>query len=466
MMTYDADKVKKIKSVTLFGLLPYIRLFRSNPLEGFTRLTKKKGDFFKISLFGQELYFVNKPEYIEHILKENYLNYPRAHTLEPFADLLGEGLFRSEDELWKKMQKTLRPAFHQKQIQQYFTTIVEEATDFWEQNFPLQEKSTVANIELEMKRLTLKVSSRLLLSPQLEINTDPVIDALSDIMESADLAHHTRHKLKVALSRTLPLNRKTPRIVREAFDYLQGLAQQILEEFFTKEAEKGVFLQLLYDAYKAGEINVDQAVHEIKTMFFASFDTVAGGLTWALYSIDKVPGLRKRLEEEVDLVFPDGTIQMDDLPKLKLLTQTIKESLRLYPPAWSFHRVSLREDIIDGYVIPRNAWLMISPFTLHRNETLWPEPEKFDIDRFANEDDSLPVRYDYLPFGQGPHICIGNRLALFEMTIILATILQRSRISFRLKGKPVFKSFAILQSTELILNTISSRQGRKAAPKK
>lgn len=119
----------------------------------------------------------------------------------------------------------------------------------------------------------------------------------------------------------------------------------------------------------------------------------------------------------------------------------------------------MREDVIDRYYIPRNAWIMMSPYTLHRNEKYWDQPEKFDPDRFKNEDNVFPERYDYISFGQGPHMCIGHQMATFEMKTILALLLKRYRIAFKLKTKPVFRSTAILQSKNLILNVVSRRNG-------
>ncbi len=458
MATFDKDKLKKIPTAGLFSFIKLYRLFHTNPLEGFQRLTEKYGEFFKVELLGQEMFIVNNPEYIQYILKDNYVNYQRAHSLELFAELMGKGLFSAEHELWVKMKKTLSPAFHQKQIESNFSTILEESLDYISKNIEPSNDDVIINMELEIKRLTLKISAKLFLSPQLEINTDPIIDALNDIFESADVPSHIRHKVKMAVSRRLPISIRKKKHVAEALEYLNGLAQQIVEEFFNERSEKSFFLQLLFDAYKANEIDVDQAIDEIKTLFFAGFETIAAGITWTLYSIDKEPGLRKQLEAEIDRVMPDGILTVEKLNEFKLLYQTIKESLRLYPPAWSFHRIAMNEDVIDGYYIPKNAWIMISPYTMHRNEKYWKNPKKFDITRFENEENSIPVRYDYIPFSQGPRISIGSRLALFEMSIIIPLIIQKYRVQFRTKKPPVFLSTAVIHSKNLILNHITRRK--------
>ncbi len=459
MTAFNKDELKPIRKVSLFSLLRYAFLFRSNPLEAIARLARQQGDLFKIGVLGQELFFINNPAYIRHVLQDNYLNYPRAHTLEPFRELIGNGLSRADDDLWKKMFATLSPAFHEKQVETHFTGVVDETLDYFDTHLEPGEANTVVNIEFEMKRLSLRIASKIMLSPQLEIHTDPVIDAIDDIMQSADLRNHTRNKIRVAVSRKIPFGRSRSKIVTEAFEYLNGLGQQIIEEFFNASSEKSMFLTLLYNAYHRGEITIDQALDEIKTLLFAGYNTVAEALTWTLYSIDKVSGLRKQLEAEVDRVIPDGNLTMEKVSELTVLGRTIKESMRLYPPVWSLHRVALREDVIDRYYIPRNAWIMMSPYTLHRNEKYWDQPEKFDPDRFKNEDNVFPERYDYISFGQGPHMCIGHQMATFEMKTILALLLKRYRIAFKLKTKPVFRSTAILQSKNLILNVVSRRNG-------
>lgn len=460
MKISESSGLENIPKVSLFSILRFGFLFRSNPIEAFVRLARKKGDLFRLSLFGQYLYFVNRPECIKQVLSDNYTNYPRAHTLEPFSDLLGDGLFKADDDIWQKTRPFIEPAFHKQNVEGAFQTIISETAEFFDTQIAIKDRTAVVNIELEMKRLALRISTKILLSPRLEINADPIIDALADIMEAADISHQTRRKMRVAISRKFPMQRQKSRIVADGEEYIHGLVEHIIEEFFAPNAERGYFLETLYRAYKKNEVTIDRVITETINLFFTGFDPVAEALTWTLFAIDKTPGLRKKLEEEVDGVFPDGQLTYHGISNLPLLEQVIKESLRLYPPVWSLHRIALREDILGNVLIPRNAWIMICPFALHRDPELWPEPAAFKPERFANDKNSFS-RYDYLPFGNGPHSCIGQEMAFYEIAIVMAMLLQRYRISFRIRTKPLFKSTAVLQAKELMLNNISRRVDSK-----
>src|SRR5947209_2042761 len=117
----------------------------------------------------------------------------------------------------------------------------------------------------------------------------------------------------------------------------------------------------------------------------------------------------------------------EDLPKLPYAVQVFKEALRLYPPAYILARTAIEDVWIDGYKINKNAAVIISPYLLHRNPEIFPEPEKFDPDRFSPEREHQIPRYAYLPFGVGPRVCIGNQFAMIEGQIIAATIAQKFR---------------------------------------
>jgi len=127
-------------------------------------------------------------------------------------------------------------------------------------------------------------------------------------------------------------------------------------------------------------------------------------------------------------VLSGDTPTFADLPKLVYTQQVINEVLRLYPAAYLFAREALVDDVLDGYTIPASVLIFISPFVTHRDPTYWPDPERFDPDRFSPEQVASRPRHVYFPFGEGPHICLGNNFALMEMQLILAMALQRFRL--------------------------------------
>ncbi len=168
---------------------------------------------------------------------------------------------------------------------------------------------------------------------------------------------------------------------------------------------------------------------EVMTIFLAGHETTSNALTWTWYLLAQHPDVTARLEDEVDRVLDGRAPTYDDLAKLTYARMVVEESMRLYPPAHSISRTALHADRLGEVPIPAGAVITISPHTTHRNPTLWPEPERFDPERFLPDRSVGRHRFAYLPFGGGPRICIGNGFAMAETLTILATVTQRWRIS-------------------------------------
>jgi cytochrome P450 len=161
------------------------------------------------------------------------------------------------------------------------------------------------------------------------------------------------------------------------------------------------------------------------TIFFAGHETTAAAMTWAFYLLSENPEVEGRVRDELETMLHGRAPTFADLPKLTYTQQVITEVLRLYPPAYLFAREAVTEDVIDGYLIPPKTLIFITPFITHRDPKYWHDPETFDPHRFIAGQVASRPRHHYYPFGEGPHVCIGNNFALMEMQLILATTLQR-----------------------------------------
>jgi cytochrome P450 len=173
----------------------------------------------------------------------------------------------------------------------------------------------------------------------------------------------------------------------------------------------------------------DQQIRdEVMSLLVAGHETTANTLSWLWYLLAQHPAMVAKIEAEVDGVLDGRFPTISDFPRLKYSNKVIKESMRLYPSAWSISRRALADDNIGGYHIPAGAIVALSPYTLQRHPTFWPEPETFDPERFAPEQEVRRHRYAYIPFGAGARKCIGDQLALMESIIILPMTLQKFRL--------------------------------------
>jgi cytochrome P450 len=168
-----------------------------------------------------------------------------------------------------------------------------------------------------------------------------------------------------------------------------------------------------------------QVRDEVLTLFVAGHETTATALTWAFYYVGKDPPLLAALEAEALALNRIPTV--DDLPQLPLTQKVFKESLRIMPPVPVFERQALEPVEIGGQRLAPGGHVVVLPWALHHREALWPEPDRFDPERFAPEAESARPRHAYVPFGAGPRVCIGNQFALLEGPLVLATLLRCAR---------------------------------------
>jgi len=168
---------------------------------------------------------------------------------------------------------------------------------------------------------------------------------------------------------------------------------------------------------------------EMMTLFLAGHETTANALTWTWYLLARHPAVEKKLLEELHGVLAGRPPAMDDLPKLPYTEMIIREAIRLYPPAPGFAREPIENVTIGGYDVLKGSVVTVNTYALQRDGRFFPDPERFDPERFAPGWEERIPRYAYLPFGGGPRVCIGNGFAMMEARLILATVAQRYKLS-------------------------------------
>ena len=181
----------------------------------------------------------------------------------------------------------------------------------------------------------------------------------------------------------------------------------------------------------------DQQIRdEALTLFLAGHETTANALTWTWYLLSQHPECEARMHAEIDQVLSGRTPGFDDFPNLRYTEMIFAESMRLYPPAWGIGRMNLEPFDIAGMELPAKSICVMSPFVMQRNPKFFPDPERFDPERWTPELRQGRPKFAYFPFGGGARTCIGERFAWLEGVLAIAAIAQKWKL--RLKpGHPV-----------------------------
>jgi cytochrome P450 len=393
-------------------------------LRTYGRLFDTYGEIVRVPLpAGHTMFLLSRPEHAEHVLVSARSNYIKAFSYRPLRAFLGSGLLTSEGEVWSARRSALQPEFTRRRIGDYvpaITAATSEVLDAW------HEGRTIA-IDAELRALTLDTVGRCLLGVKLGAAAERVGYALSRVQRGVMAG------IGAALLPGLP-ERILEGALRRA-PGLRGPAQTLdtLARDVVRRARSGDVRSCVVDRLAgpgtdgtAGALDDTALRDEVLTIMLAGHETTAAALAWSLILLSRHPDARHTLEDEVDQVLAGRDPVADDLDRLPWTRAVISEAMRLYPPAWTVERDAVRDDEIDGVVVPAGATVVVSPHLLHRNSQLWRNPEGFDPSRFVDSVDRS--RYAYLPFGGGRRICIGAGFAMLEATVILAMIARRYRL--------------------------------------
>jgi cytochrome P450 len=386
------------------------------------------------TLGKNELIFINHPEYIHEVLLEQADKFHKSPEFKFFVrPLLGNGLLLSEDQEHKRNRKLVAPAFVHRRIREYANVM----TDYTGRIISEWKDGDVIDISREMTRITLAITGKTLFGSEVGADADDVKQRL------IYLNHYADEQLRIPIH--IPLSWRTPRNnrVRKAIAGLDAIIYGMIAERREAKSDFGDLLSMLLLARddEDGTGMTDKQVRdEAMTIFLAGHETTSNGMSWMWYLLAKHPDVFTKLRNEVAVL--EGRMPtLDDLPRLPYTLQVFKEALRLYPPAYILTRTPTEDVFIDGYKLKKGAIIMISPYILHRNAEYFPDPERFDPDRFSPEKEKLIPRHAYLPFGAGPRVCIGNQFAMIEAHLVTAAIAQQF-------------SFELLDSNEVAMDPL------------
>jgi cytochrome P450 len=289
---------------------------------------------------------------------------------------------------------------------------------------------SVINVEEAMTSLTLEIIAKTFFDADLTAETHNLRKAVAILSETA-----VREMGEVI---HLPDWAPLPRIRAKkwAMNYIDSTIRRFIAERRKTAEDRGDLLSMLLHAVDSEDSKTrmtdEQARDEAMVLFLAGHDTTAAGLTWFWYIMAKYPEIQQRAYDEIERVLQRHSPGFADVAKLPYLSAVIKETLRLYPPAIGiFAREAKKQIELGGYEIPRGSIVYAFSYVTHRDQRWFPEPERFDPERFLGEKERVLSPFAYFPFGAGPRACIGAQFALTELTLVAACLLRRFEFSLR-----------------------------------
>jgi cytochrome P450 len=375
------------------------------------------------------MFFVNHPQYVRDILVTNNRNFAKGRGLERTKRLLGNGLLTSEGELHLRQRRLMQPAFHRDRIASYGQTMVTYA-DRMRQAW---SSGATVDVSREMMQLTLSIAGKTLFDVDVESQAADIGRTLTDVMESFWLMMVPFANLIERLP-VGPMRRS--RLARERLD---AMMYRMIAERRSTARDRGDLLSMLLLAQDEddGSVMTDRQVRdEAMTIFLAGHETTANALTWTWYLLSQSPDVEARLHAEVAQVLKGRLPTVADIQSLPLVDRVVTESMRLYPPAWIVGRRALEPYPIGEYVAPARSILLMSQWVMHRDPRWFPDPERFDPDRWTPAFKAALPKFAYFPFGGGPRQCIGEGFAWMELVLVVATLAQRWRLRL-VPGHPV-----------------------------
>lgn len=379
-----------------------------------------------IRVLGRQVVVINSPEAIKYVAATRHDNYERKtpQMRRALEFLLGDGLFISDGETWKKRRALVADIVHKSRVPG-FGGIMERTASELAHRWSGMPDGAELNMLHEMAGLTAEIIARSVFGNQLgEDSASAVTQSFTQyqsLIDSINFGYFLGFDDGLPVLRTPSLRRSVKR--------LHGIIDTVVEDHLAGRGDNNSMVELLLRRQRRNpELGLDLVAlrNEAATIFMAGHETTAATLTWAWYLLSRASWAEERLHAEIEAVCGSRVPTVDDVPKLDWCRAVIEETLRLYPPVPILGRQAKEADRIGDMRIEPAALVLIVPWLLHRTEAFFPDPHLFKPERFLGP--RRPSPYVYAPFAIGPRICPGLQFGLTEAILCLAVLAQRFRV--------------------------------------
>ncbi len=421
------------------GYLDFARLsyrhylmMRWDPVRFLRWLGRKYGDLCRFTMFGYECYLVNHPALIREVLvrhADDVRKFPRVMNV--LREAIGASVLTTEGETWRDRRSMLQRVFRRIELDRVAQLTTEETTR-WCSRLGDQ---TVVSIEQQMNGVLQSTVARFLFGADLRDGR-----AVSEAVREYSDRFYRESKGIMRCPSWLPSRGRARQ--RACLELVQREIRELSAQRANAPADGSDVLQLLSAAVAAEssvgiELGRREALDELITLFVAGSHTSSVAAAWAWYLIAGHADVQQRIVAEVDAVTGGRELAPEDGERLEYTRMVVEESLRLYPAAWElFGRQIVRPFSLREYELPAGSLVFILPVVTQRDERFFPDPLRFDPDRFSRERRESIDSFAYIPFGAGPHTCLGKTMTLVQLPLLIAGVLQHYRVGL-IDSRPI-----------------------------
>ena len=379
-------------------------------------------DFVGGSRAGRQFAWVTAPALIKTVLLDERDKYRKLSQIRLLGPLLGKGILLAEGADWRWQRQASSPMFRREDLLGFVPAFVRATAKLvagW------RAAPGVQPIDRDMTRVTFDVISATLL-PSADATLAPAVERSTGAFQKS--ISWWQLFAMANLPRWLP----RPGMAaggRSVIELRGAVAQMIRERRAMAAAPDDLMNRLMSarDPETGQTMNDEQLIDNLLTFYLAGHETTARALAWTLFLVAQFPEWSERLCREIDSVTGGAPVEATHVERLVLTQQVLKESMRLYPPVPLMSRQAAADTALAGQAIRAGTSVVMPIYAIHRHARRWERPDEFDPERFAPGREEAIPRYQYMPFGAGPRICIGRAFAEIEAAAILATLLQHAR---------------------------------------
>lgn len=394
----------------------------ADPIGLFQYLADNYGDIVHYKIGRKHIVFLNDAAYMREVLVVQNDNFTKERTVRRTKLLLGEGMITAEGSSHRIQRQVAQPAFHRQRIGHYADTMVEESLRLqksWRDGQQLE-------IAQEMMHLTLRIVARTLFRTELGPEVKSLAEAINRIMGL--------YNYLVALPAVEALIQlRVPGLARftQGKQAVDAIVYRMIEDHRRAPNHSGDLLDMMLRASETSasrggdQESRDELRDQVITIFLAGYETVANALTWTWYLLSQNPAVEQKMFLEIEEVLGTRPPTADDVPRLCYVEQVFAEAMRLYPPAWAMGRQARHDFALGPYRLPAGTTVLASQYVTQRDPRRFPDPARFDPERFRPAGRATFPKFSYFPFGAGLRQCIGESLAWMEGKLILATVAQK-----------------------------------------